>query len=362
MTASIPEVGAFGDLSGIIDTLNKILGTNSNGTESTNLGGDASGALQAFVSRFLPTFDANQYSPENADKDAATITDQIIKQFQENDLPDIFSAQNTSGGYNSTTAQLLADDARARAVGKASKSAVDLRDSYAKQRQAQTEQFLKLVLGLAAVNRSTSKQSTTGASSQAAKNAALAAMAAKALGAKDKGTGSSSLKSKPNPTPKAQPPAPDNRPYSETGNEKLDNLTDFTLPDLTEEEKSTADQMISQQLDQTLGEAGFGGDPVGADYGANLTNDILANLSPDLPDSTAFGDSGSDGFSIPDSGTQFPDIGGGDDSFANFLDNILGAPDFSIDNMDNGFDFTFDSSSASNFSGFSFGDGGYGGG
>src|SRR5438445_4002117 len=59
---------------------------------------------------------AQGLSKQDAVADTAGQIAQIFKQYKESALPTIFNAQNSSGGYNSTTGQMLADDAFSRAT------------------------------------------------------------------------------------------------------------------------------------------------------------------------------------------------------------------------------------------------------
>lgn len=85
-----------------------------------------------------------EYSKEAALQDSEGIVQQLFSQFSQTLLPQIISKSTGAGAYNSSAAQLLADNAFAETVGKAAEVKVNAIAQYAQaaatkqQTQAQT--------------------------------------------------------------------------------------------------------------------------------------------------------------------------------------------------------------------------------
>ena len=70
------------------------------------------------------------YSKEQAKADALANMGQIFREYRENELPKVFVAQAGGGLYNSTTGQLMANDAYARATDLANARILEYTKSY----------------------------------------------------------------------------------------------------------------------------------------------------------------------------------------------------------------------------------------
>lgn len=86
-----------------------------------------------------------RYSPENAVADAQGQVENIFNQYSRSTLPQIFQAGGNSGGYNSTTTQLLANDAFAQANTQAADAVLRNITNYAGIRNAQFDPLLRLL-------------------------------------------------------------------------------------------------------------------------------------------------------------------------------------------------------------------------
>lgn len=86
------------------------------------------------------------YSKADAITDVAGTVQAIFKQYKEQDVPQIFAAMGQAGAYNSTNAQLIANDALAEAIGKASTATFGAIKDYAGISQAKEGQFMDSLL------------------------------------------------------------------------------------------------------------------------------------------------------------------------------------------------------------------------
>src|SRR5690348_9516855 len=94
------------DLSGILGLITQLFGSEINtGTGSSSP--EALDAMKQLFPMLLQQFQSGDYSPEAAAKDAQGEVDMILKRAAEFGLPTVAQAENVSGGYNSTTSQLL---------------------------------------------------------------------------------------------------------------------------------------------------------------------------------------------------------------------------------------------------------------
>lgn len=127
--------------------------TNTSGSSTTDLTGlsttkrfdDAAKALlDAFSnSAFDEVADGeSQYTRENAITDASGVVNDIFRQYREQALPEIYSAQGSTGAYNSSAAQLLANDAYGSAVSQSAQVVTDNIARYAEL--GQNEQQLAI--------------------------------------------------------------------------------------------------------------------------------------------------------------------------------------------------------------------------
>lgn len=129
---------------------------------TANIGNRLIGALDAYGSNILK--DNQAYSKSAAISDSQGAIAELFRQFRNDSLPAIYQQQSNSGGYNSTTGQLLANDAFASTVSKG--AALQL-DTIQKYRTLQQNDFSALANLFNAY-----KQTSGGESSAAATNAA----------------------------------------------------------------------------------------------------------------------------------------------------------------------------------------------
>ena len=104
------------------------------------------------------------YSREQALADAELAMGQLFREYRENELPKVFIAQAGSGLYNSTTGQLMANDAYARAVDLANARKLEFLTKYQQMLNDSVGLFMRSI----DLNKGSVKQgseSTSGASS-----------------------------------------------------------------------------------------------------------------------------------------------------------------------------------------------------
>lgn len=118
------------------------------------------------------------YSKENAIKDSQGQIKAIFDQYAKSDLPKIYQAGVTSGGYNSPTQQMLANDAFAQATAKGQASMADNIMRYAQARQAQ----LSPLISLLSSDRGTASSNTVGSTKPGDKTQASYDLLANLLG------------------------------------------------------------------------------------------------------------------------------------------------------------------------------------
>lgn len=83
-------------------------------------------------------FDSNQ----QARVDTQGAITNIFNQFRESALPEIFSGMNSSGAYNSTSSQLMSNDAFSRATNQAAELELGVASSYIGQRMSNREMLM----------------------------------------------------------------------------------------------------------------------------------------------------------------------------------------------------------------------------
>ena len=137
-------IGVVGNI--ILSEMNKPDGEDENNNVAQNYSAlsDLSrrGSEQYFNNMLSQT---GQYSRENAIGDANGVVANIFRQYKNTDLPQIFQAQNTSGGYNGTTTQLLANDAFASANAKAADAVLKNIIDYRRLQQGDYTTFAQLM-------------------------------------------------------------------------------------------------------------------------------------------------------------------------------------------------------------------------
>lgn len=74
---------------------------------------------------------SQEYSKAAAIGDVAGVVNNLFNQFREQALPQIFSAEGATGGYGSTSAQFMANDAFAETLGRAAQVSMENIGRYA---------------------------------------------------------------------------------------------------------------------------------------------------------------------------------------------------------------------------------------
>lgn len=85
-----------------------------------------------------------EYSRITAKADAMEVVSAIFAEYRDQEIPQIYQAMNGSGGYNSTTAQLLVNDAYSRVSAKAAKEVLDNVSKYGNVRQGDVQALAQL--------------------------------------------------------------------------------------------------------------------------------------------------------------------------------------------------------------------------
>lgn len=106
--------------------------------------------IDQLFSQLLGTTD--QYSKQSAIADAQGLVQNIFQQYAITDLPQIYQAENSSGGYNATTSQLLADNAFATTTVKAADTVMDAIKSYRGLQQSDFTTLAQLISSIPAVS------------------------------------------------------------------------------------------------------------------------------------------------------------------------------------------------------------------
>ena len=102
------------------------------------------GVAQGFKDNNLALSNQN-FSRTQALADSQGLVAEIFNQYKNNALPEIYQGQVSSGGYNSTTSQLLANDAFASASSKAAAQMVDTILKYNAANQNDFKTFADLI-------------------------------------------------------------------------------------------------------------------------------------------------------------------------------------------------------------------------
>jgi hypothetical protein len=139
--------GGFIDPSSWVNAAQGIIGTNQNvvANSTTNESNSSTnafdlstidvatrGSLNQFIAGLMANFGVkdSQYTKDKAIADSSGVVDSIFKKFKEVALPQIYTAQNQSGGYNSTGAQQLADSAYGQATADSASVVLDTINKY----------------------------------------------------------------------------------------------------------------------------------------------------------------------------------------------------------------------------------------
>lgn len=134
----------FGGSAGVSTT-----GTTSSGssTEKSNIR-RLSEADEAFVSNLMRNFSAGTDADlagarSRALKDVKGSVNQLFSEFSNTVLPQIMTQQNKTGGYNSSTSQLLTNDAFARTVAQGAALTLNAVSQYENAALAKSAQALQ---------------------------------------------------------------------------------------------------------------------------------------------------------------------------------------------------------------------------
>lgn len=91
---------------------------------------------------------ADQYGKSAAISDSMGAIANLFTQYQNTALPQIYQSEAGSGGYNSTTGQLLANDAFASAINKAAELQLNTIQKYRGLQQADYQTFANLIAAM----------------------------------------------------------------------------------------------------------------------------------------------------------------------------------------------------------------------
>jgi hypothetical protein len=182
--------GALGSIFGDNPTSNTTGTTNSTGTQTTNSSGSSStssGSATSFniqnmtpegfaamlkamsITEGIATSALANYSKDQAKADALANMQQIFRDYRETELPKVYAGQGGAGLYNTTTGQLMANDAFARATDLANSRILD----YTKVYNTALNNDIGSFISALNVNKGSVKQggeSTSGGSSTSSSN------------------------------------------------------------------------------------------------------------------------------------------------------------------------------------------------
>jgi len=108
----------------------------------SHLNAEEKAQLQFFTKKAMSRYLSDEFSKENASSDITSSYDGIFREFRESELPIIYGKMCSTGMYNSTAAQMLANDAYARAVDKAGQAKHNAIKDYAQLEVARAEPAL----------------------------------------------------------------------------------------------------------------------------------------------------------------------------------------------------------------------------
>lgn len=137
-------MGLFGVSAGVSTT-----GSTSSGSSTENSSvRRLSEADEAFVSNIMRNFSQGGTADlgkarANALKDVKGSVANLFAEFSDTALPQILTQQNKTGGYNSTTSQLLTNDAFARTVAKGADLTMNAVSAYEQAALAKSGQALQ---------------------------------------------------------------------------------------------------------------------------------------------------------------------------------------------------------------------------
>lgn len=158
------------------DAFIKQVGGGGSVTQTTNTSASAAANIESLLASATANATGDAYSKDSAFKDSDAILAQIFRDFKEQSLPQIYQAQANSGGYNSATGQMLANDAFARAVSQGQAAKLKAASDYGQVQAGQVN---------AAVNAGRTAQQVNARSVQTQKmNPAATLLSAGSLAAK----------------------------------------------------------------------------------------------------------------------------------------------------------------------------------
>lgn len=180
--AAIPVPNTAGDFQQWANFLGSIFGTtgNSSSSETSPEGLNAAMSVWPMILQMVMSQD---FSPQQAEKDSGPAVMQILRQAMESGIPMISGAENSAGGYNSTTSALMRNDLEARAAAEGAALIARNKATYGALRTGQANSLIALINAITNSNRVRNTTTTTPnlASNPAARNAALGAAAAGGL-------------------------------------------------------------------------------------------------------------------------------------------------------------------------------------
>lgn len=94
----------------------------------------------------------DQYSKQAAIGDTQGMVANLFREYSNTVVPQIFQMENTSGGYNSSTGQLMANDAFASTLSKAAEVQMNAVQNYRKLQQGDYSTLAQLVSSVRGVN------------------------------------------------------------------------------------------------------------------------------------------------------------------------------------------------------------------
>ena len=219
--SEIPENNGLGDISQLMTILNQLFGGGSS-TEGNENSPEAMATAQMFLPLLTSMFTSGDFSPEAAVRDSQGEVQLMMKQLIEGGMPGIQGAEGVSGGYNSTTAQLLRNDLATRAAGQGAARVSQVKNQYAGTKNAQAMMMIQLINAMSNANRNRTNNTTTKGVADNA-NARRAAAAAAALAALKPSKGPAGTQSGKNPQ---KPIKPANLPGQQGGSSNRDDLND----------------------------------------------------------------------------------------------------------------------------------------
>jgi len=98
--------------------------------------------LQALTSKAMSRYMSDEFNKDAASADITSSYDGIFREFRESELPVIYGKLCSTGMYNSTASQMLANDAYSRAVDKAGQAKHAAIKDYAQLEIARAEPAL----------------------------------------------------------------------------------------------------------------------------------------------------------------------------------------------------------------------------